>query len=73
MIAARKFMTNEINRLNGLISKGIDKESNVLLKKELSDTIHILEIFDRYQISKKTIDTILSFRIPVPDTPITES
>ncbi|MBP2617804.1 hypothetical protein [Chryseobacterium jejuense] len=62
MITARNFITEEIDRLNHLISKGVDKESNVLLKKELSDTIHVLDIFDCYQISKKTIDTI--FELP---------
>ncbi|MGE8555467.1 MAG: hypothetical protein ACN6OB_16230 [Chryseobacterium jejuense] len=59
MITAREFITKEIDRLSSLISNGIDKESNLQLKKELSDAIHLLEMFDCYQISKKTIDMIL--------------
>ncbi|SDI31536.1 hypothetical protein [Chryseobacterium jejuense] len=59
MITAREFITKEIDRLSSLISNGIDKESNLQLKKELSDAIHLLEMFDYYQISKKTIDMIL--------------
>lgn len=59
MIKAREFISKEIDKLNSLISNGIDKESNLLLKRELSDAIHLMELFDRYQISKKTIDTVL--------------
>ncbi|BAP31222.1 uncharacterized protein CHSO_2185 [Chryseobacterium sp. StRB126] len=62
MKSAKEFITKEINRLNGLISKKGDQESNVLLKKELSNVIHLLEVFDRFQISKKTIDAI--FELP---------
>ena len=59
MIGAREFISKEIEKLNGLISNGIDKESNTQLKKELSELMYLLAISDRYQISKKTIDTML--------------
>lgn len=58
-MTARDFIASEINKLNDLISKNIDKESNLNLKKELSETLYLLNIFDEYQISKKTIDTII--------------
>lgn len=57
-MGAKEFMTNEIEKLNNLISKGIDQEANVQLKKELSELVHLLDISHRYQISKNTIDTI---------------
>lgn len=58
-MTARDFIASEINKLNDLISKNIDKESNLKLKKELSEALYLLSIFDEYQISKKTIDTII--------------
>lgn len=59
MITAREFLTSEINRLNGLISNGVDKESNILLKKDLSGIIHALDMFECYQINEKSIDRIV--------------
>ncbi|SIT02505.1 hypothetical protein SAMN05421786_104113 [Chryseobacterium ureilyticum] len=58
-MTARDFIASEINKLNDLISKNIDKESNLNLKKELSETLYLINIFDEYQINKKTIDTII--------------
>lgn len=66
MEKAKEFITKEIDKLKGLISSGADKESNVQLKKELSDLIHLLDLFDHYQISKTTIDTL--FELPHSNT-----
>ncbi|WP_347217326.1 hypothetical protein [Chryseobacterium sp.] len=58
-MGAKEFITNEIEKLNGLISNGINKESNIQLKKELSELIHLLDISNRYQLRKNTMDAIL--------------
>lgn len=65
MIKAKELITKEMDRLTHLISNGVDKESNIALKSELSDVIHLLDMFNHYQISKKTIDTITE----LPDSP----
>ncbi|REC63973.1 hypothetical protein DRF65_04550 [Chryseobacterium pennae] len=57
---AKELIAKEIDTLNDLIHKGIDKESNIQLKKDLSDSIHLLDMFDRYEINKRTVDDIWS-------------
>ncbi|MDN3693593.1 hypothetical protein QWZ06_15505 [Chryseobacterium tructae] len=59
MMTAKEFIANEIEKLNDLISNEAHTESTIQLKKELSEAVYVLDIFDRYQISKKTIDMIL--------------
>ncbi|WP_160139604.1 hypothetical protein [Chryseobacterium sp. c4a] len=59
IMTAREFIVREIEKLNDLISNEVNKESNVQLKEELSETVHLLDMFNGYQISKKTVDMIL--------------
>ncbi|MGE8433349.1 hypothetical protein [Chryseobacterium joostei] len=58
-MTAKEFIAGEIDKLNDLISREVNKESNLQLKKELSETIYLLSILDNHQINKKTIKTIL--------------
>lgn len=58
-MTVQEFIKKEVDKLNDLINKEIDRESNLQLRKELSETIYLLNVFDNYQISKKTIESIL--------------
>lgn len=61
-MTAQEFILKKIEELNGLISKGPDRESNIKLKQELSEMIHLWNIFDKYKVNKNTIETI--FEVP---------
>ncbi|PWN66110.1 hypothetical protein [Chryseobacterium oncorhynchi] len=58
-MTAKEFIVREIDELNDLISREGNKESHLQLKKELSETLYLLSIFDNHQINQKTIKTIL--------------
>ncbi|MDM1555206.1 hypothetical protein PYS58_01270 [Chryseobacterium indologenes] len=66
MERAKEFIAKEIEKLAGLISEGIDKESNVQLKNELTELMYVLDISHRYQICKNTIGSMLE--LPNSDT-----
>lgn len=65
-MGAKEFITHEIERLNGLIINGINKESNIQLKKELSELLYLQEIAEQYHISKNRIGSI--FELPDSNT-----
>ncbi|MFP3833603.1 hypothetical protein [Chryseobacterium sp. SIMBA_028] len=65
-MTAKEFITKEIGRLSKLISKNIHKESNLQLKKELSEIIYLVSLFEKHQINKKNIKAILE--LPDSDT-----
>ncbi|MEG0927327.1 hypothetical protein [Chryseobacterium sp.] len=58
-MTAKEFITSEIDRLNVLISREINKESNLQLRNELSEVIYLISLSDKHQINKKSIKTIL--------------
>lgn len=65
-MTAKELITREIDRLNALIAEGTGKETNIQLKKELSDSLYLLDIFERYGLKKETLDAV--FELPHSNT-----
>lgn len=65
-MTVKEFIIKEIDSLNILIAEGKDKEANIQLKKNLSETLYLLNIFEKYQIKKEAVETV--FELPVSHT-----
>jgi len=69
-MTAKDFLAKEIDRLNELIDQQVSKASNLQLRNELMDAHHLLTVFEKYRITKKTIETI--FELPNANTGYSE-
>lgn len=65
-MTVKEFIIKEIDSVNAFIAEGKDKETNIQLKKNLSETLYLLDIFEKYRIKKETVETV--FELPVSNT-----
>jgi len=65
-MTVKEFVIKEIDSLNILIAEGKDKEANIQMKKNLSETLYLLDLFEKYQLKKENVETV--FELPVSST-----
>lgn len=58
-MTVKELIINEIESLNILIAEGKDKETSIQMKKNLSETLYLLDVFEKYRIKKETVETVV--------------
>ena len=60
MDTIKKYITSELNEVEKQIKLDIDKKENISLKNELLDMLHLVDLYEKYNLKRKNIENIIT-------------
>jgi len=59
MNKVKEYIISELNEVEKDIKQNVDKTSNISLKNELLDMLHLIDLYEKYKLKRKNIENII--------------